>query len=107
MKMKLLRQSGLPVVLEHFVSYQKEFSEAYDIILAEAGTDMPTIQKRCDELEATLKDKYALTLEIMIPKNAKAWKKLLTQYGAPILVAQSMDNNNELVMVLMDEVTAG
>lgn len=104
--MKIIRQSGLPVVVDQFKSYQNEFMEEYDKIVAESGTDMPTVQQRCQELEQRLNDKYPKDLRASMPRGIKSWEQLVDKYGAPILVARSQEPGNPLVLVIMDEVTS-
>jgi hypothetical protein len=102
MKLRIMRMSGLPVQLQDLENYKAEFGAGYDAAQLECGKDMLALQTKLQELENSLLAKYSNTGVQELPKSAKGWKQLLLAYQAPVLLAQSADNPNEMVLMVVD-----
>lgn len=115
MKIRTQRMSGLPVDPDCAKLFQEEFQVGYDDALSrhaksrnEDGTinfkaiDMLAVQEDVGKLEAALKVKYKVEGEVEFPKNAKQWNALIQQYQSPILIANSSERPEELVLVIFD-----
>jgi hypothetical protein len=115
MKIRTQRMSGLPVDPASAKLFEDEFKVGYDDALSrhaksrnEDGTvnfksiDMLSVQEDIAKLEAALKLKYKVEGEVQMPKNAKQWNALIQVYQAPLLVANSSERPEELVIVIFD-----
>lgn len=116
MRLRIQRMSGLPVDPDCVKLFQEEFQVGYDAALSknanglnEDGTinfkavDMLGVQEDVAKLDAALRLKYKVEGEVEFPKNAKQWNALIEQYQSPLLIANSSENPNELVMVIFDQ----
>lgn len=103
MKLKTQRMSGRPVSQENLQQYVQEWQSAYDAIIAEHGSDMLTVHQKVLQLEQDLNSKWQAVESTEVPKSAKAWKKLIEHYGAPVLLAMSAETEGELLLVIMDQ----
>ncbi|MBK9292813.1 MAG: hypothetical protein IPM52_14490 [Bacteroidetes bacterium] len=102
MKLKIFRMSGLPVQPEALEQYKAEFTSGFDAAKAECGNDMLALQGKLQTLEDALVAKYSVVGEVELPKTGKAWRELLQAYSAPVMVAQSSQNTDEYVLVIVD-----
>ena len=100
--MKIIRMSGEPVLLELKDAYKAEFQARFDIIEAEHKLDMLMFHQALIDLDAELKPKYSLIEERPMPKSARQWQKLVFEFEAPIMVANSAENKKELLLIIMD-----
>lgn len=103
--MKLQRMSGKPVYQDELEAYTNEFRVEYDKAEAVHQKDMVGLNEAIIKFEKELQAKYKLVVDMKLPKSAKAWKELIVQIGAPILVAVSAEEGNEVIAVIMDENT--
>jgi len=108
-KVKIQRASETPVKPEEAQQFTDEFRAAYDRAEAKAKKkaenpqqEMLMMQRFLRYVEHSLRKKYKLTEEIEMPKTAKAWAALIKQYGSAIIVATTMRNEKEVVLVIMD-----
>jgi hypothetical protein len=102
LKMKAIRFSGLPVKLENIDAYKAEWTAEFDKLKDVHKNDMLSLQADLLEIEKALMLKYEVTETWEFLKSKKAVKAKMEQYGAPIMIAQSSENPNELVYVIMD-----
>lgn len=102
MRLRTVRYSGAPVAPENLQAYDEAFKAGYDAIVAEHGQDMLTVHTKVQALEADLLAKFDNVERQQLPTTAKAWRALLDVYGAPVMVARSSENPNELVLVIVD-----
>ena len=102
-KVQIARASGAPLTLKNIEAYDLEFKARYDVILSEAGSDMPTVQDLVQALQDELQRKYEIIGDEVLPKSAKGWQALITKYGAPIMIAQSSEDLKKHVLVIMDQ----
>lgn len=102
MKVKILRESGLPV--DNIESYLEDWKTGYDSINEEFTMNKITIsemQGKTAELDKVLKEKHGGSeIEIELPTDNDGWLKLQEKYEMPVVVAQ--DGNGSCVLVLMD-----
>lgn len=103
MKLRTIRYSGLPVAPENLAAYDAEFKAAYDKIQADHAPDMLVVHQKLKELDAELTAKWTSIELSQLPKSKKGWKKFLEQYDAPIMVARSSEDVDEVVLVIMDQ----
>jgi hypothetical protein len=103
MKLRLARMSGRPVSAENLASYESEFKERYDTILAQHGQDMMTVHQELLKLDEELQGKWQRIEMEDLPKSRKGWHELLEKFDAPVMLAKSSENVEELVLVIMDE----
>lgn len=103
MKLRLVRMSGRPVSPENLAEYEAEFKKEYDKILEQHGQDMLTVHQELLKLDEVLQNKWQRIESNDIPKSKKGWVKLLETYDAPIMLAKSAENVDELLLVIMDE----
>lgn len=123
MKIRTCRYSGLPVDVSSMKAFDEEFKAGYDAAeakntldtrtpeqLAEGGEtalkfkplNMEAMQKDLAALDETLRLKYKVEGEDTLPKTLKAWNDLIKKYEAPIMIANSASNPEELVLVIVD-----
>lgn len=108
-KIRVMRQSKLPVKLENLSEFKKEWKDRYDELYdaheAQYGKNvekLPILAQKLEELESEMMVKYP-TIEEWDWVNTKSnWKKLISDYG-PIGVATAADNPNEIVYVILDQ----
>jgi len=100
---KVMRMSGRPVLLDKLAAYDAEFKAEFDVIEAECKQDMLEFHRRLLELDKKLEPKYTVVEEWPLPRSMSQMKKIIDQYQCPIMFAQSKDNPEELMLVLMDE----
>lgn len=115
--MKLIRLSGRPVNIADLEAYEVEFKAGFDASMrkhAQPGqestedvmqlkaVDMLSVQQDLQALDAELSSKYATVAEVQLPKTMKAWKQLMKQVEAPVMIAQSSENVKEFVLVIVD-----
>lgn len=102
MKVRVCRASGQPVDPDKAAAYQKEWQDGFDAAVEKYGKYGPETSKVLDELDKELQEKYNdLTIvEMELPKSGKAWKELLSDYGA-IVVGTSLETD-ELVFIVND-----
>lgn len=102
MKVKIIRESGLPVDKCH--SYMSEWKVRYDEInslFTNKKIEMKEFQEKLNSLDSELLKKYdGDSLLIELPKNNKQWIELQKKYEMPIVV--SRDYNDKCILVLMD-----
>ena len=103
MKLRLVRMSGKPVSMENLAAYTAEFKEKYDLILEKHGKDMLSVHQEVLKLDEELSNKWRKIEVESLPKSGKGWHELLEKVGAPIMLAKSSENVEELVLVIMDE----
>lgn len=107
LKPMLVRQSGLPIVVEHMHEYSEAFRAEYDHLLGKYNStsfdDMNKFRDELDIVEKKLLEKYPLQERVEMPKNQKQWQSLIERVQAPILVARSLDNSDQIVLVIMDQ----
>lgn len=103
MKLRLARMSGRPVSVENLAQYESEFKIRYDEILAQHGQDMLTVHQELRKLDEELQGKWQRIEVEALPKSGKAWLELLKKFEAPVMLAKSSENVDELVLVIMDE----
>ena len=103
MKLKIFRTSNLPLDVYDLQAQKAEWTAGYDKLAEECGSDMHTLQQKCEELANELQKKYNLVGEQEVPKTRKQWAALIEKYQAPILIANSADNPKELVLAIMDQ----
>lgn len=103
MKLRTIRFSGLPVSPENLKQYNEEWKSAYDAILEQHGQDMLTVHQKVEQLEKDLQAKYVQIESNKLPASKKAWVKLLESFDAPIMLARSSEDPNELLLVVMDQ----
>lgn len=103
MKLRLARMSGKPVSAENLAQYESEFKQQYDKILEQHGQDMLTVHQELLKLDNELQGKWQRIEMESLPKSAKGWRELIAKFEAPIMLAQSLDKPDELVLVIMDE----
>lgn len=103
MKLRLARMSGKPVSQENLEAYTMEFKQRYDEILEKHGKDMLTVHQEVMKLDEELTGKWRQIEVEQLPKSAKGWRELITKFEAPIMLALSSENVDELVLVIMDE----
>lgn len=99
---KAMRYSGLPVNMASMTAYQTEWTAAFDDLKHKHGNDMLSLQADLAKVEEDLRTKYQVTEIWELLKTKKAIKTKMLEYGCPILIAQSSENPDELVYVLMD-----
>ena len=102
MKLRTVRFSGLPVSKANLEAYDAEFKAAYDQISAEHGQDMLKMHEEILKVESALQAKYTQIEKFQMPTSAKQWKAIIDACEAPIMIARSLDNPNEIVLVIMD-----
>ena len=103
MKLRLARMSGKPVSVKNLEAYTTEFKTRYDEILEKHGKDMLTVHQEILKLDEELTGKWKQIEVETLPKSAKAWRDLIDKFQAPIMLARSSENVDELVLVIMDE----
>jgi len=98
-KIKVKRQSGLPVKVENIKNYMEEWRFGYDSIMEEKG-DLPMkeIRPLLDSLEDELYAKYPRTEEW---DPIEDWSKVIEEYS-PILVTK-IDDSDELAYLILDQ----
>jgi 16S rRNA C967 or C1407 C5-methylase (RsmB/RsmF family) len=102
MKLRTIRFSGLPVKPENLKAYNEEWQTRYDETLAKYSPDMLTIHKELEKLEAELQAKFVQIEANKLPTSRKGWMELINNFEAPIMLARSSEDTNELVLVVMD-----
>lgn len=103
MKLRLVRMSGRPVSMDNLEAYTLEWKSRYDEILEKHGKDMLTVHQEVLKLENELQTKWNLIEREELPKSAKGWRKLIDKYECPLMLAVSMDDTKETVLVIMDQ----
>ena len=101
--MKVMRMSGRPVLIDKLQQYDAEFKESFDVIEAECKQDMLEFHKRLLALDEQLKPKYSVMEDWPLPRSLSQMKAIIDKYQCPIMFAQSKDNPDELMLILMDE----
>lgn len=64
---------------------------------------MLTVHQEVMKLDNELTSKWSQIEMQELPKSAKGWRELITQLEAPLMLALSSENVDELVLVIMDE----
>jgi len=101
-KLKLYRQSGLPVDLSSRKAYEEAWKLFYDKAAERAGLDMLRLQRFLRFGERQLVRQHNVQVFVDLPQSARAWTKLIQKFeDCPIMVARSADGS-EVVGVLMD-----
>lgn len=95
--------SGRPVEPDIYAQYMQEFQAEFDKIQAEAGPDMLLFHSKLQELDKQLNIKYSNFFNETVPQSNKAWRTLIKKYDAPLMLALSAENPNELILVVMDQ----
>lgn len=108
-KIRVMRQSKLPVTLENLDKYRAEWKERYDALYDEhkenhgmAQKDLPILGEKLEKLEKEMIEKYPIIEEWDWIRSKKKWNKLVSEYG-PIALATSSENPKEIVYVIMDQ----
>jgi hypothetical protein len=105
---KLVRASSLPVLNADFAGFQHDFGLLYDKIMtrfpeAKSLTVDEDIAKRVNYLfercQARLFKKYPIMVEVKLPSTKLAWKKLLSEYQEPVVVAQSKETLEPILII--------
>jgi predicted nuclease with TOPRIM domain len=94
MKIKMIRASGNPVSPEKADEKQKAWEEGFDALTKKHGKYGEEINKALDGLERELENKYndLSVIDVELPKSAKAWKELASEYGN-IMITTSIEDN--------------
>ncbi len=101
MKVKIIRQSGLPVNLTDLEQFKTEFRTAFDEAEQRIGKDMLTLQTEIQKIERTLQDKYPTVIDVELPTNSKKWKSVMTEYGN--ILVSSHRETGEIILVISDQ----
>ena len=101
--MKAIRYSGLPVNLENLKAWQSEWTLAFDELKLKHGSNMLDLQTDLAVVEKELAKKYPTSEDWSFVKTQKAMKLKIEEVQAPILIAKSSDNSNEILYVIMDQ----
>lgn len=101
MKVKTVRQSGMPVILSKKDEYEVEFKEKFDEIQKEVGMDMKAFHEKLEAVDVELASKYDTIVELNLPDSGKKWKNLIKEYGS-VLVSTHKDTG-EVMLVIMDQ----
>ena len=101
MKIRILRQSGLPVNLDDLNNYREKFRTLFDKAVRIAGKDMLRLNKKLVIIEKVLQKKYPTVSEVDLPKTLKGWRDLRAKYGN-ILVSQHLETE-EILFVISDQ----
>lgn len=108
MKLEICRVSGLPVKIADIDAYNAEFSAVYDRVQKKLGINDGTalsqemagrMNRLLTRIQRTLLRKFPVVEQIEYPKSARAWKKMLEQYGA---LALARTQSNKLAVVILD-----
>lgn len=111
-KIKVVRASGQPVLLENLEKWRNDYRAAYDKILRKAGMDPENPKKILEREEAekmqALLERYERTLYRKYPKEEfwqpiteeKEWLETVSKYG-PIMLGRD-SSTNRLVYVIYD-----
>ena len=101
-KIRLMRQSGLPLDLDKYQAYQDEYVKMADKIAERAKLDMLKSARMYRFIEHLLKRKYGSEVQISVPRSKKAIKDLVIQFGTPITLAVTADGQ-DVIGILLDE----
>jgi hypothetical protein len=101
MKVKIIRQSGLPVDLTDLEKFKAEFRTAFDEAEQRIGKNMLLLQTEIQKIERSLQDKYPTVVEIELPTNSKKWKSAMTEYGN--ILVSSHRETGEIILVISDQ----
>lgn len=101
MKVKVARQSGMPVQLEKIEEFREEFRKEYDKLYDEYQKDMPKLNEELSKLDERMNEKYDTIVEWDLPVNESEWKKLEADYGG-ILVTTHKDTK-EIMFIILDQ----
>ena len=110
MKLKMLRQSGNPVLKKDLERMMKVYTTEYDKILAESGRDMEKVHEKVDG-EGGLMERLAIEfkeereLEVILPTSAKKWKELVDVHGVVSIGTNS--ESGKLCLIMMDSMDSG
>jgi uncharacterized protein with HEPN domain len=109
-KIKIMRQSKLPVTLKNLEDYKSDWKVSYDKLYDEhkkkygmSQKDLPILGEKLEKLEKEMIEKYPVIEEWDWIKSKKKWNKLVTEYG-PIAIATSSEDPKEIVYVIMDQI---
>ena len=100
MKIKMIRESGMPVKTEQISKFREEFKAEYDNILENVGGDMKSMQKQLDELDEKLANKYDTIYEVNFPTTSRQMRKLINEYGNIKSIVSA--KTGELVFIITD-----
>lgn len=101
--MKAMRYSGRPVNPEMLQKFDEEWKQGFDSASELHKTDMLSLQKSLAELESHLLKKYSVVEDWEFIKTKKMAMEKIKEHGCPIMMAQSSENPEEIVYVLMDQ----
>ena len=101
MKVKVCRQSGLPVELKALDEYKAEFKENFDKLYDEFKGDMEVLNTRLSELDDRMAEKYDTIIEWDYLSDYENTLKQLTEYG-PIMFSKHAETG-ELVYIILDQ----
>ena len=106
-KIKVIRESGLPVSIDNYKEFSVKWKATYDMVIdkyLEKGEDtdkgMRRIQKVLDRYERLLKRAYPMEERWGVLGNDDQTKAILKEYG-PIIMAVEQETQ-ELVYVIAD-----
>lgn len=110
MKLKMLRQSGNPVLKADLDRMMIDYKTEYDKIIAEFGNDMEKVHKAIDGeggLMSLMATKYEKEreLEVELPKSAKKWKELVDLHGVVSIGTNA--ESGKLCLIMMDSHDSG
>lgn len=100
MKVKLIRQSGLPVELSDLEKFKEEFRRLFDIAERVCRKDNLRLQKKLAKIENVLQSRHPTLVEIELPNSDESWKTLQEKFGN-ILVSRHK-HTDEMILIISD-----
>lgn len=101
LKVKTFRQSGLPVDLDQFDAFDKEWKDGYDAIMEKFGRDMQKIHEHTEMLQEQLNAKYDTVTEWDFMADSHDLLRAVEKYG-PIITATHKETG-ELLYIIADQ----
>lgn len=110
MKLKMMRQSGNPVLKTDLRRMMAIYQVEFDKILKEFGKDMEKVHNAI-EGEGGLMSRLAVEfadereLEVTLPTSAKKWKELVDLHG--VVSIGTNETSGKLCLIVMDSMDSG
>lgn len=101
MKIKICRQTGLPVDLSDLETFKEEFRRLFDIAKRICKNDMLRLNMKLGKIERLLGRKYPTVSEVDFCDTPEKMSELISKYGN--IKAGIHAESNDLVYVIDDQ----
>ena len=101
LKVKVARQSGLPIELKEIEMYEEEWKELYDGASKDADKDMLLMQELLICVDTYLDSKYSTVEEWDLLVDAEKIKDIIGKYGS--FLTSTHKDTGDLMYIIMDQ----